>query len=95
MALNELINRIFGKDERTPKAMARDRLRVVLMHDRAALPAPVMEELRREMFQLLSRYFDIDDTASVTLEDSDDAVALVANVPIRRTRQQASASNGL
>jgi len=94
MALNELINRIFGKDDKTPKAIAKDRLRVVIVQDRAAVPAPVMEELRREMLQLLSKYFDIDETASVSLEDSDDAVALVANVPIRRARQF-TASNGV
>jgi len=94
MALNELINRIFGKDDKTPKAIAKDRLRVVIVQDRAAVPAPVMEELRREMLQLLSKYFDIDETASVALEDSDDAVALVANVPIRRARQF-TASNGV
>jgi len=81
-----MISRIFGKDDRTAKAIAKDRLRVVLMHDRSALPAPVMEELRDEMFKLLSRYFDIDESASVQLENYDDAVALVANVPIRRTR---------
>jgi cell division topological specificity factor len=87
MALNELINRIFGKDDKTPKAIAKDRLRVVLVHDRAAVPAPVMEALRSDLIQTLSKYFEIDDTFSVALEDSDDAVALVANVPIRRARQ--------
>ncbi|MBC8101191.1 MAG: cell division topological specificity factor MinE [Cytophagales bacterium] len=86
MALNDFINKIFGKDDKTAKAVAKDRLRVVLMHDRAAIPAPVMEELRRELMAVLSKYVDIDETASVTLEDYEDAVALVANVPIRRNR---------
>jgi cell division topological specificity factor len=81
------IERLFGKGEKSPKSVAKDRLRLVLMHDRADIPAPMMEEMRREILQVLSKYVDIDENAlEVNLEraDNSNTVALVANIPIRR-----------
>jgi cell division topological specificity factor len=81
------IERLFGKGEKSAKTVAKDRLRLVLMHDRADIPAPMMEEMRREILLVLSKYVDIDENAlEVNLEraDNSNTVALVANIPIRR-----------
>ena len=92
MALNDLINKIFGKDDKTPKAIAKDRLRLVIVQDRAAVPESVMDDLRAEMLQLLRKYFELDEAASVAVERTEDVIALVANVPIRRVRLAANGS---
>lgn len=85
MSMNSLISRLFGKNEKTAQSVAKDRLRLVLMHDRADIPAPVMEEIRRDIMLVLSKHLDIDENAlEVSLERADNAVALVANIPIRR-----------
>ena len=85
MALS-LLERLLGRQEKS-KSVAKDRLRLVLMHDRADIPPAMMEQLRTEMMQLLNRYFDIDETdLNVDLEREDNTVALVANIPIRRVR---------
>jgi cell division topological specificity factor len=89
MALNTLIDRLFGKNDKTPKAVAKDRLKLVLMHDRADIPAPVMESMRREIIAVVTKYLDIDEsTLDVALERDENAVALVANIPIRRVRTE-------
>lgn len=89
MALNTLIDRIFGKTEKSAKTVAKDRLRLVLMHDRADIPAPMLEEMRKEMLAVVTKYFEIDEGAlDVSLDHADDTVALVANIPIRRVRSE-------
>lgn len=83
------LERLFGRSEKSAKDVAKDRLRLVLMHDRADIPAPVMEEMRREILQVLSKYVEIDDKMlEVSLERADNTVALVANIPIRRVRTE-------
>lgn len=80
------LERLFGKSEKS-KAIAKDRLRLVLLHDRADIPAPMMEAMRKEILAVLSKYVEIDEKAlDVSLERADDdkTVALVANIPIRR-----------
>lgn len=92
MPLNTLIDRLFGRGEKSAKHVAKDRLRFVLMHDRADIPAPMMEEMRREILLVLSKYVEIDESAlDLSLERSDNAVAVVANIPIRRVLESRNA----
>jgi cell division topological specificity factor len=91
MAFNTLIEKLFGKNDKTPKSVAKDRLRLVLMHDRADIPAPMLDQMRREIMAVVSKYVDIDeDTLDVNLARDDDTVALVANIPIRRIRTESA-----
>ena len=88
--LNTLLDRIFGKPEKTAKSVAKDRLRVVLMQDRASIPTPILEKMRKEILAVMLKYVEIDESAlDFTVERADDAIALVANVPIRRVRPEA------
>ena len=85
MALS-LLERLLGRQEKS-KSVAKDRLRLVLMHNRADIPAHVMEQLRNELIQVLSKYVEIDESdLNFALEREDNTVALVANIPIRRVR---------
>jgi cell division topological specificity factor len=85
-------DRIFGKQEKNAKSVAKDRLRVVLMQDRASIPAPLMEQMRREILEVVSRYAEIDEQElDVSVDREGDAVALIANIPIRRVRPEITA----
>ncbi len=87
MSVSTLIDRLFGRNDKSAKAVAKDRLRLVLMHDRADIPAPMLEEIRRDILLVLAKHLEIDEAhLDVNLERADDAVALVANIPIRRVR---------
>jgi cell division topological specificity factor len=88
MLLKDMIDRLLGRPEKTARGDARDRLKLVLMQDRAALPASTMELIRKEILQVLSKYIDIDERSlDVSVERADDAVALIANIPIRSIRK--------
>jgi cell division topological specificity factor len=84
--------RLFGKQEKTAKTVAKDRLRMVLIQDRASIPAPLMEEMRREILAVVRRYADIDERElDLSVEREGEAVALTANIPIRRVRTEIAA----
>lgn len=84
--------RLFGKQEKSAKTVARDRLRMVLIQDRASIPAPLMEQMRREILAVVRRYADIDETElDLAVEREGEAVALTANIPIRRVRSEITA----
>lgn len=91
MAFGELISKIFFKDnQEDSKNIAKERLKLVLVQDRAnALPDEIMEELREELIYVISRYMDIDVTQlNFGLSKSDDEVALIANIPVVRIKRE-------
>ncbi len=84
--------RLFGKPEKPAKTVAKDRLRMVLLQDRASIPAPLMEKMRAEIFAVLRRYIEIDERElDLSVEREGEAVALTANIPIRRVRTEIAA----
>ena len=83
------LERILGRGDNTARATAKKRLQVVIMHDRADIPAAMLEQIRREVLQVLSKYMDIDESLlDMNLERENDTVALVANIPIRRVHTE-------
>lgn len=67
---------------------AKDRLRIVLIHDRTDISPQMMEDLRREMIQVLTKYMDIDTSKiELDLDREEQAVALVANIPVLRIKR--------
>lgn len=81
-----LLERIFGRNE-TSKSVAKDRLKLVLLHDRADIPAPIMEQMRKEIIAVIAKYVEInEEELQLDLERADSEVALVANIPIRRVK---------
>lgn len=89
MGLIGLIDRFFGRVPESSKNTAKDRLRLVLMHDRADIPASMMEAIRREMVVVLSKYVEIDqDALEVQLEKEAGSIGLVLNIPIKRVKSE-------
>ena len=60
--------------------VAKDRLKLVLVSDRANCSSEMMEMMKRDIIEVISRYMDIDAES-----DSNNGMvpALVANIPIR------------
>ena len=77
--LNALM-KIFGKKEPSGK-VARDRLKVVLIHDRASVSPEVMEHLRHDILDVVGRYLDINpEEMDISLAKDEDSGALVPNL---------------
>jgi cell division topological specificity factor len=69
--------------DRASARTAKERLQLVLIHDRADLPPARLEALKDELITLLSRYVEIDTRAvKVSLTSERDQQRLVADVPL-------------
>ncbi|MEB3320035.1 MAG: cell division topological specificity factor MinE [Cyanobium sp.] len=94
MTLRDLINKLLGRQANSA-GMARQRLQLVLAHDRSDLNPELLEQMRREILEVVSRYVEIDlEGGDVSLATEDRVTALVANLPIRRTRPLAEIGQG-
>lgn len=76
-----------------PKDVAKDRLRLILIHDRGDIPEETLEKIRDEILQVLSKYIEIDsEDVDIALNKGDFAdgesagTSLVANIPIKNVR---------
>ncbi len=64
-------------------SVAKDRLRLVLLSDHLALAPDVIEAMRREIFDVISRYVEVDEARSdVSFEHKEQGIAMLANIPI-------------
>ena len=75
------------KKENASKEVAKDRLKLVLIHDRCNVSQSVMDDIRKEIITVISKYVDIDvDRLNIEMTDVEDdgrKTALIANIPIR------------
>ncbi len=82
----DALMKIFGKKEKSGD-IAKNRLKVVLIHDRANVSPEVMEHLKTDIIQVISKYMEINQNdMEISLADDDDSVALVANIPVARMK---------
>ncbi|NMA62265.1 MAG: cell division topological specificity factor MinE [Firmicutes bacterium] len=84
----EFIGKLFGGGSEGSKKQAKERLRLVLVHDRASLSPGLVEDLKEELIQVISKYMEIDeDGLEVNFDESDDSVALIANIPVKTVKR--------
>lgn len=87
----DIFNKVFGKDNISSKEVAKERLRLVLVHDRANLSPQLLEIMKEELIKVISKYTEIDDSAlEVSINNSEHSVVLIANIPIRVRRSAKS-----
>ncbi|PSR22076.1 MAG: cell division topological specificity factor MinE [Sulfobacillus acidophilus] len=80
----DLFARVFGREDAS-KEVAKERLRLVLVHDRASLSPQALESLKNDLLNVISQYLDIDDQGfRVDFSRHEDAMALIANIPIKK-----------
>lgn len=70
---------------------AKERLRLVLLSDHLALAPEVVEALKTDLLQVISRYVEVDEAhVDVTFEQREHEVAMLANIPIRSLKERPS-----
>tara|TARA_B100000029_G_scaffold112423_1_gene104594 strand:+ start:402 stop:806 length:405 start_codon:yes stop_codon:yes gene_type:complete len=87
--LRDILDKLLGRQPASAKT-ARERLQLVLAHDRSDLSPELLDQMRREIFEVVAKYVEIDlEEGEVSLETEDRMTALVANLPIKRSQAKA------
>ncbi len=84
MTFNDVFNnlsKLFGREK--SGETAKERLRLVLMSDHLSLAPDMVEAMKRDLVEVVSRYVEVDrDKIDVRFEHQDSVFAMLANVPI-------------
>ncbi len=86
------LSRLFGRSK-SSKDVAKERLKLVLIHDRANVSPEFLDMVKGEIIKVIKNYMDVDESGldiqlTRTKSDEGDGVvpALVANIPIRNVK---------
>ena len=79
----DALKKLFSSSGGHSSKVAEQRLKFVLLNDRANISPEIMEQIKNDIIQVISHYMDIDkDAMDISLENDANAVALVANIPV-------------
>ncbi len=89
----EFFNKLFGRQP--SGATAKERLRLVLMSDHLSLAPEMVESMKRDLVDVISRYVEVDrEKIDIHFEHEDKALAMLANIPITGVNRNGNGSNG-
>lgn len=93
--ITDFYNKILGffhqteRKEENAKDVACNRLRVVLMQDRTNLTPELLQRMREELVELLSKYVEMDKEAlELNFEQEGDQMALMLSIPVLRAKEE-------
>ncbi|MEF9934591.1 MAG: cell division topological specificity factor MinE [Clostridium sp.] len=83
--------KIFSR-EKPSKDVAKERLKLILIHDRANVSPQFLEMVKGDIIKVISDYAEIDEKGleiklTRTDSDSNESPALVANIPIKKMKE--------
>ena len=85
-----IITNLFKKEN--SKDDAKNRLKLVLIQDRAMLPSGVLENMKDDILKVLSKYVEIEKSKLnievCPYEEDPRKIALVANIPILKANSR-------
>lgn len=85
----DVFSKIFGRSEKKSGQVAKERLQLVLIHDRLSVSPEVMDQLKNEIIAVISKYMDVNKSGmEFTIANDEDSVALVANIPVQSVAHQ-------
>jgi cell division topological specificity factor len=90
----EFLKKLFAKKP-TSGSIAADRLKLVLIDDRANCSTDLLEMMKSDIMQVIAKYMDIDEAVGMdiaidkTVDDNNKVVpVLYANIPIKNMRKK-------
>lgn len=67
---------------------AKNRLELVIAHDRAGVNPELIDKMRQEILEVVSRYLDVDvEEMEFFIQSNDRATSLSANLPIKKVKR--------
>lgn len=86
--------KIFGRKKEKSKNVAKERLKLVLVHDRSDFSPRFLELIKEDIIKAISKHIEIDEeelniklTRMKKDKDSSTTSALVANIPILKVKE--------
>lgn len=80
----------FWGGKRGSKEQAKERLQLILVHDRSSLSPELLDLIKQRILDVLTEFVEIDEQGlAIDLEQTDDASALITNIPIKAVRRNA------
>ncbi len=81
------LSRLFRRQRTNSKTIAKERLRLVLVHDRAGIPPEMLNVIKNEIIAAISKHVRVDrDSIEVNLSHTEGHTRLVADIPIVSSR---------
>ena len=82
--IDDIRRQVMG-GKRGSKEDAKQRLKILLIHDQVDLNQGKMDEMRKEILEVVHRYLEVDDdNVTFQLDRGDAGIALVTEFPVRR-----------
>ncbi len=77
---------LFNSDDNS-KDVAKERLRLILVHDRIGVSPEIICEMKEEIIEVIAKHLEIEEEElAMELSREDNSMALVANIPIKRLK---------
>lgn len=88
MMFNTLLKKLLNRGEDS-RQVAKKRLKFALVYDKLEIKEEMLEDLQKDLIDVISRYFEIDrQQMSLDIERSEDTSALIMNTPILAARHK-------
>ena len=86
--MTKVFDFLMGRKDKSA-SQAKERLKLVLVHDRTNLTSTTLESLKDEIIEVLSRHIDIDSKAvSIKINKDGRQQRLVADIPIQGPKRK-------
>jgi len=86
--MTSLFERLTGHKPKSAD-QAKERLKLVLIHDRTDLTPEALANLQDELLQVISRYVEIDpETVHISMTQDGREQRLVADIPVKSARRK-------
>ena len=86
--MGSLWDRIIGRDRRSAD-QAKERLKLVLIHDRTDLTPAALDALKDELIKVISRHVTIDpDAVRIEMSQEGREQRLIADIPLRAAQRR-------
>jgi cell division topological specificity factor len=86
--MNRFLDRLLGREAKSA-AQAKERMKLVLIHDRTDLSPAAMDRLKDELIAVISRHIEIDPEAvRIDMAQEGREQRLIADIPLKPTRRQ-------
>ena len=86
--MSSFLDRLLGREAKSAQ-MAKERMKLVLIHDRTDLSPGVLEKLKDDLIEVISRYIEIDpNSVSIDMTQEGREQRLIADIPLRPVRRK-------